>query len=700
MSSKWIDLPVSRVSIVDDSTNTPLVINPDGSINVDITAIGPITLTYDTNYGVVGPNTLRTAAEIGNATGAAAFNSGTTNAQVLRVVLPTDQTAIPVTQGTSPWVVSGTVTANAGTGNFTVVQPSGANLHVDVDNFPAIQPISGTVTANQGTSPWVVSGTVLVNQGTSPWVISGTVIANAGSGTFLVDGSAHTQPVSGTVTALQGTSPWVVSGTVTTSPNVNVHDGTGVSISSTGNSLNVDVTNTVPVSQSGAPWSENITQIGGAALAFGQQLAASSIPVVTQGDLSPATQNITTRDLVSVTTPQANGQNYITGTPTAGSVASFSLSSFDSVEVFVTGTWTGTLQSEISLDGGVTWFTRGVKQAGAAYISSSFTANFAGGLNFSGMNFYRVRSTAAMTGTATVKVVASINIGSITVSNPLTLRDATTQSITNTIKAASTAAIATDTALVVALSPNSPIPAGTNSIGSVVVAENMNPWYQSGEVSTASTTQTVVMKTAFQYLTADQVVFIDSSSANDTLAGTGAQKVTFTYFKADGSGPFTATVNMTGTAFITGPSMSIIQSAFVSQVGSGGTNAGNITFNILGAPFGSICIIGAGDNETYFAHHIVPLGKTAFITNFSYSSTATAAGQGGKFMLKKRAIPLPSNAILNTIGTMNLVGTTSTENILFPEPVIVVGPAILFTQLVPDSATANTFTAALGGYEQ
>lgn len=143
-----------------------------------------------------------------------------------------------VTQGTTPWIVNGS--------GFT-------------------QPVSGTVTTTQGTSPWVTSvsnfpATVAVTQSTSPWVVSGTVTANAGTGTFLVDGSAHTQPVSGTVTANQGTSPWVVSGTITTSPNVNVHDGTGVSISSTGSSLNTNVTNTVTITgsvnaiQSGA-WS-------------------------------------------------------------------------------------------------------------------------------------------------------------------------------------------------------------------------------------------------------------------------------------------------------------------------------------------------------------------------------------------------------------------------------------------------------------
>lgn len=45
-----------------------------------------VTLTTDDhNYGVVGANTLRTAAQIGNATGAADFNFGTVGAQTLRV---------------------------------------------------------------------------------------------------------------------------------------------------------------------------------------------------------------------------------------------------------------------------------------------------------------------------------------------------------------------------------------------------------------------------------------------------------------------------------------------------------------------------------------------------------------------------------------------------------------------------------------
>ena len=72
---------------------------------------GSFSLSNDTNYGTVGSNTLRSAAQIGHATGAASFGAGTTGAQVLRVVLPTDQTAIPATES-GTWTVQPGNTAN------------------------------------------------------------------------------------------------------------------------------------------------------------------------------------------------------------------------------------------------------------------------------------------------------------------------------------------------------------------------------------------------------------------------------------------------------------------------------------------------------------------------------------------------------------------------------------------------------------
>ena len=144
-----------------------------------------------------------------------------------------------------------------------------------------------------------VTGTFIVTpSGTQDVNIVSTITIPV-SGTFF----QATQPVSltsttitGTVAVTQSTSPWVVSGSITTSPNVNVHDGLGNTIASTGTSLNVDVTNTVPVTgtffQTTQPISgtvttvppanasTNLTEVGGAALAEGQTTMANSVPVV------------------------------------------------------------------------------------------------------------------------------------------------------------------------------------------------------------------------------------------------------------------------------------------------------------------------------------------------------------------------------------------------------------------------------------
>lgn len=69
-----------------------VAVTQSGSWSVDSVQSGTWTvgLSEDHNYGAVGASTLRTAAQIGNATGAADFNSGVAGAQTLRVTIATD----------------------------------------------------------------------------------------------------------------------------------------------------------------------------------------------------------------------------------------------------------------------------------------------------------------------------------------------------------------------------------------------------------------------------------------------------------------------------------------------------------------------------------------------------------------------------------------------------------------------------------
>lgn len=417
------------------------------------------------------------------------------------VTQPISAASLPLPAGAATSALQ--TTGNTSLGSIDTKTPSLVSGRVPVDGSGVTQPVSGIVTANQGGAPWTVTGS-----GTAGTAATGvlTVQGIASMTALKVDGSGVTQPVSGTVSAAQS-GTWTTgrtwslasgtdsvaatqSGTWTVQPGNTANTTPWLqTISQGGNSATVTASNalkvdgsavTQPISAASLPLptgaaTSALQTTGNSSLAaisaqlpttLGQQAAAASLAVVTQADAAPATQNVTVLDSASVTTAQANAQSAITGTPTAGSAASFALSSFQNIVVQVTGTWTGTLSSEVSMDGGTTWYTRGLKQVGAAYVATTFTANFAGDLNFAGMTNYRVRATSAMTGTATVKVTASINGASVVVSNPLTIRDATVQSVGDTIKAASTAALATDSALVVSLSPNSPTPMSSDRTGS------------------------------------------------------------------------------------------------------------------------------------------------------------------------------------------------------------------------------------------
>lgn len=188
-------------------------------------------------------------------------------------------------------------------------------------------------------------------------------------------------------------------------------------------------------------------------------------------DTTPSTINITAQDVGSTTaTTNANAQSVRTGSPTANSTALFTLSSWKTASVQATGTWTGTLLIEGSFDNGVTYFQKAVKQIGTAYVANNFTGNFGGTVNVATLTHLAVRSTATWTGTATVTVRESANDNGIYIHNGLTIQDATIQTNKLTVKSASTAPVATDPAVVVTESPNSPGTKITNGTSTAAIS--------------------------------------------------------------------------------------------------------------------------------------------------------------------------------------------------------------------------------------
>ena len=103
-------------------------VSDDGELTVGVT------FANDTDYGVVGANTLRTAAQVGNATGAAAFGAGSVDAQVLRTTPASDS---PHLLATRHEAAATPVATRFGNGSAFAAFGAGANASDVIRTTPA-----------------------------------------------------------------------------------------------------------------------------------------------------------------------------------------------------------------------------------------------------------------------------------------------------------------------------------------------------------------------------------------------------------------------------------------------------------------------------------------------------------------------------------------------------------------------------------
>lgn len=195
--------------------------------------------------------------------------------------------------------------------------------------------------------------------------------------------------------------------------------------------------------------SEKLVDQGDGTYAPRVDAVVSSMP----SDSRPAAVNITAQDVASATAAGQNGVSIVSGTPTAGSAQVFALNGRAAARVMVGGTWTGSLQFEGSIDGGVTYVAIPLRVVGTVYTTSQITGNGAFYGDVAGLTHFRVREIAAHTGTAAITSTFTGVGGPVQILNPVRLVD-NGSGATATIKAASTVPVAADMALVVSQRPD------------------------------------------------------------------------------------------------------------------------------------------------------------------------------------------------------------------------------------------------------
>jgi hypothetical protein len=219
-----------------------------------------------------------------------------------------------------------------------------------------------------------------------------------------------------------------------------------------------------------------------------------------------------------------------------------------------------------------------------------------------------------------------------------------------------------------------------------------------GYVSTSAASNKAIMATTYTPQGTNAQRSLVSTSANDSSSGTGAQQVTITYLDA-AFAVHTEVVTLNGTNPVNtvGTNYAYIESMVVTQVGSTGTNQGQVDIYTgtagSGSIWGSIAVNGGvGDNQTFWCHHYVPAGVTCYILSMECTSYSVL----GTMYLAHSGNPSATNLPWVQIGPTVLHPAGDYREHDFTSALAVTGPDLIELFTRPSTATADT---SLGNFE-
>ena len=157
------------------------------------------------------------------------------------------------------------------------------------------------------------------------------------------------------------------------------------------------------------------------------------------------------------------------------------------------------------------------------------------------------------------------------------------------------------------------------------------------KTTVAANTQSLIWEgptAQYVYLTSAQQLKVSSTSANDTVAGTGARTLTILGLDTNYD-EISETINLNGVGVVT-TTLSFIR-VFRSYVDTFGTYLFNEGIISIKNNAGTVtqALINANDSQTLIALWTVPRGKSLFITNFSFS---TDSNKGARISLFSRQL--------------------------------------------------------------
>ncbi len=135
------------------------------------------------------------------------------------------------------------------------------------------------------------------------------------------------------------------------------------------------------------------------------------------GDASAANQLLGNASLASIDSKIKVDSSTTASITTSGS-AQVSTTGYATVSFAVSGTWSGTIVVEASMDG-TTWYPTTYNALSSGNSALQFTANTSGQVNTVGFSFVRLRGATLASGTANISFNASDKVSNVNLDNPL-----------------------------------------------------------------------------------------------------------------------------------------------------------------------------------------------------------------------------------------------------------------------------------------
>jgi hypothetical protein len=361
----------------------------------------PIGAATSANLTTIGSQTTK----INDGTNTAAVKAASTAPVAadpsLVVAISPNTATLPVSAASLPLPTGAATSALQTTGNSSLSAISG-QLPASLGAKTTAASMAVNIASDQNVP---VTGTITAAQATAGNLNATVVQGAAGASAWKVDGSAVTQPVSAAALPLPTGAATSANQTTLGSQTSKINDGT---------------------------YTATIKTAGTAAVTGDTALVVA---------LSPNSSTPNTLDL--------------NNTGTLGSLNAtivFNCSGMSTATFSVTGTWVGTTQFQGSVDG-TNWFAADAWNMSTGLFITSITANGNFLVGIAGLKQFRLIMSSYTSGTASIAYNISVRESGQQTGNLIV--DANNNGPV-TVKQANTAPVATDMALVVAISPNSP----------------------------------------------------------------------------------------------------------------------------------------------------------------------------------------------------------------------------------------------------